>query len=380
MIQDHASDVQPPPQIIASPDALDVLAARLLQEPRIAIDTESNSLYAYNEQVCLIQISIPGTNYLIDPLILDELDVLAPIFSSDTIEKVFHAADYDLAVLRRDFDFHCISLFDTMWAARILGWPRVGLASILATHFDVHANKRFQRYNWGQRPLDDEALRYAWMDSFFLLRLREIQKEQLITMGRWAEAQEVFDYVCEHAQHPHHHNVADYFWRIKGVHDLSQYEQKILYQLYLWREDVAQKMDRPTAKVISNNRLIDLVHIQPHNHPELYDTGLTHYQVRRFGKGILNALRRRSLPTPPPQAAHTRPPAAVTERYNTLKAWRRDVAAQRHVDSDVILPNVVLHALSQNPPETLAEFLQMPGIGPWRQQAYGPDILQLLRS
>jgi len=378
MTQNHSQLTQQEPQIIASPDALDALAARLLQEPRVALDTESNSLHAYNEQVCLIQISIPGTNYLIDPLALDDLSVLAPMFATDTIEKVFHAADYDLLVLNRDFDFHCVSLFDTMWAARILGWPRVGLANILETYFHVHANKRFQRYNWGQRPIEAEALRYAWMDSHFLLDLREIQKEQLVAQGRWAEAQEIFDYLCEHALHPRHHSLAEYFWRVKGIHDLSRYEQKVLYQLYLWREDMAQRLERPTVKVISNNRLMTLARAQPHNRAELYDAGLTHHQIRRFGQGILKALCDKALPTPPRPEMQERPSVKVSERYHTLKAWRRDVAAQRRVDSDVILPNAVLWSLAKNPPADLAALLQVSGIGPWRQQAYGPDILRLV--
>jgi ribonuclease D len=267
-----------------------------------------------------------------------------------------------------------------MWAARILGWPKVGLADILGGHFGVHANKRFQRYNWGQRPLDPQALTYAWMDSYYLLELRDIQKQALIDKGRWEEAQEVFTYVCQHATNHQAYTSEDYFWRIKGIHDLNSNEQKRLYQLHLWREKTASRLDRPTVKVISNKRLVQLARIQPRNRHELYDAGLTHHQVRRFGSGVLDAMHNPLTPIPPSPTNHERPPTHVIDRYNTLKAWRKDIAFHRGVDSDVILPNAVLWEIAHHPPNSLDDLLAISGIGPWRQATYGPDILKLVSN
>ena len=163
-----------------------------MQHPVVAVDTEANSLYAYRERVCLIQISIPGINYLVDPLAIEDMSPLGIVFSAPHIEKVFHAADYDLIVLLRDFGFMCSSLFDTMWAARVLGWPKVGLGDILEKYYGLSVNKSYQRYNWGKRPLAPAALTYAWMDSHYLLSLRDMQITELKSKGRWEEAQEIF--------------------------------------------------------------------------------------------------------------------------------------------------------------------------------------------
>ena len=103
------------------------MVADLSAQSRIAVDTESNSLHAYREQVCLIQFSTPEKDYVVDPLALEDLSPLAPIFSNPKIEKIFHAAEYDLICLRRDFGFKFANLFDTMHAARVLGYPFVGL-------------------------------------------------------------------------------------------------------------------------------------------------------------------------------------------------------------------------------------------------------------
>src|SRR5512133_979872 len=99
------------PQNVAPPVWVDTLKAlakmveSLSQEPRIAVDTESNSLFAYQEKVCLIQISIPETDYLIDPFSFNDLSPLAPVFANPGVEKIFHAAEYDLICLKRDYHF-----------------------------------------------------------------------------------------------------------------------------------------------------------------------------------------------------------------------------------------------------------------------------------
>ena len=119
----------PPPVWIATPADLQKLADDLECWTRIAVDTESNSLHAFREQLCLIQFSTPQTDYLVDPLALNDLSPLAPIFANPEIEKIFHAAEYDLICLKRDFDITVTNLFDTMQAARILGYKQVGLDS-----------------------------------------------------------------------------------------------------------------------------------------------------------------------------------------------------------------------------------------------------------
>ncbi len=154
-----------PSQVITHAAALRTLANELQRHPIIAVDTESNSLYAYRERVCLIQFSTPLADTLVDPLALDDLTPLAPIFADPKIEKVFHAAEYDLICLKRDFGFEFANLFDTLVAARILGRKHVGLGAILAAEFNVEQDKRFQRANWGARPLPPDHLFYAVQDT-----------------------------------------------------------------------------------------------------------------------------------------------------------------------------------------------------------------------
>ncbi len=367
----------PPPQLVETPAAFEQMVNRLLQEPSVAVDTESNSLYAYHERVCLIQFSIPGEDYLVDPLVLQGLRPLAPFFASEEIEKIFHGSDYDLIVLQRDYQFTCGKLFDTMWAARTLGWPQVGLGNILENYFGVHPDKKFQRYNWGRRPLNLEAVTYARTDTHYLLPLRDLQRNALKEQGRWEEAQEIFTYLREHVSQPSLLDPEVTFWRIKGIQELHDQEKTTLYQLHLWREEMAQRLNRPTMKVIGNRQLLTLAHVQPRTKRDLATAGLTKHQIEKFGDSIMHALRTKHHPLPTPQNDNKRPPDEVMDRYQALRAWRKEVAAFRGVDSDVILPNAALWTLAWHPPATLDDLLSVPSIGPWREKTYGPDLLAL---
>ena len=86
----------PKATFVDSSKKLDEMIPDLMKEPIVAVDTESNSLYAYQERVCLIQFSIPERDFLVDPLAVSDLSTLGSLFASPEIEKIFHAAEYDL--------------------------------------------------------------------------------------------------------------------------------------------------------------------------------------------------------------------------------------------------------------------------------------------
>ena len=114
-------DTLAPPLLIQDEAPLREMTLELQSHPLIAVDTESNSLYAYREQVCLIQFSIPGKDYLVDPLAIPDMNPLSKIFGDPSSEKILHGAEYDVMCLKRDFGFAFAHLFDTCLAWRTLG-------------------------------------------------------------------------------------------------------------------------------------------------------------------------------------------------------------------------------------------------------------------
>ena len=186
-----------PAQLVITDDSLCTVVTKLNRERVIAVDTESNSLHAYKEKVCLIQFSTREEDFIIDPIAVGNLDILRPVFANQNIEKVFHAAEYDLIVLWRDFGWKVNNLFDTMVAARTLGWEKVGLAAILSKHYSVPINKKFQRADWAARPLNDDQLSYAQLDTHYLLRLRDYLEDKIRKVRQLPEVYEEFERISE---------------------------------------------------------------------------------------------------------------------------------------------------------------------------------------
>lgn len=373
-----------PPFVVTDQAGLLALLEVARRSPAVAVDTESNSLFAYYHRICLIQVSLPGVDYVVDPLACD-VSPLQSLFADAACQKVFHAAENDILGFKRDYGFAFANVFDTMLAARILGWPQFGLAAILAERFGVTLDKRMQRTNWGQRPLHPDQVSYAQLDTHYLLPLRDQQVQALQQAGRWEEAQERFQSMTtlEWVEKPFD---SDGFWRIDGARSLSPRELSVLRELYLLRERLARQLDSPPFKVFDQRLLLTLSRQQPQTLGELRRTpALNANSARRFGQAILEAIASGlSAPAPLPprrvvdQNNNGRPDAHTLARYNALRNWRTARARQRGVEPDVVLTNDALMAIARQAPSSLEALAASDVVGPWKLQEYGPDILRVL--
>lgn len=350
------------------------MARDLLNQHQVAVDTESNSLYVYQEQVCLVQFSTPQTDYLLDSLALRNLQCLEPLFASPGIEKIFHAAEYDLICLRRDFGFQFANLFDTMVAARILGREGVGLGAMLEQEFGISLDKRYQRANWGERPLKPAMLAYARLDSHYLVSLRERMQAALEASGRWELAQEDFRRLCTAPAPQENHNPL--WWRAAGGKELTPQQAAVLESLCQYREDYARRVNLPPFKVIGNDALLALALVSPANLHGLEEAqALSMRQREKHATGVLHAIQR-GLSAKPLR----RPPAKRLDdhyllRLDALRNWRKDKGKEWGVESDVILPKDIMETIAQvapTSPEALAEVMKDL---PWRLNHFGTEIL-----
>ncbi len=383
MTQQPSTPDLPPPVIVDSPDRARVLRDELAGVRRLAIDTEANSLHAYDPQVCLIQISTDKQDYLVDPLRLNgHIDFLGRIFADPDVEKVFHAAEYDVMILRRDFGFDFENLFDTEIAARVLGWERFGLGSILEEHYGVGIDKSHQRADWGRRPLSDGLIRYARLDTHFLLDLRDELATRLEAGGHVEEAQEMFDEVSEAVWGGEGFD-PDGYWRIHEARDLSPQEMAVLRELYHYREHQARKRDVPVFKVMGKKTLVMLAQAMPRSLDELSRVrGISDYHVRHYGKGIVRLVKVGLEAEPPnrPPREGERPSDDVLHRYDALHTWRKERAARRGVSSEIVLSKDALWELARRAPRTQAELAEVECLGPWRRKTYGDEILSVIRA
>ena len=369
----------PPYKLITSQPDWQACVSELQTLPRFAIDLEANSMYAYRERICLIQISSPTQDYIIDPLSDVDLSPLGNLLANPSIEKIFHAAEYDLTLLKREFDWEVNYLFDTMWAARILGYERYGLANILETIFDVRLNKKYQKSDWCKRPLGDAQLNYAQHDTHFLFALRQHLLDELATNNQLEEASEIFE-AQTHVTPSNNEFTADSFWSINGVRDLSKEQQAVLCQINIYRDQIAQQRDLPLFKVLGDKTLVQIATIIPNNSYDLSRIqGMSNGQVRRYGKGLLNAIVvGKHTPPPPKPKRGKRPSDDVLNRYEKLHNWRKLRAQSRGVESDVIISRDALWAIARENPQTTQELATLEEVGDWRCQTYGNEIIELI--
>jgi len=365
-----------PPVWVDTSDALHALAAELQRHERIGVDTEANSLHAYREQVCLLQFSTPAADYLLDPLALDDLSPLAPVFASPAVEKIFHAAEYDILGLHRDFGFEFTNLFDTMVSARILGYEKVGLGALLKQHFGIRLEKRFQKADWGQRPLSPEMLDYARLDTHFLIPLRAILFEQLEAKGLLPLAEEDFARLT----HPLEGNGRPPLWQ-RGGHHLTPQQTAVLEALWHYREAEAERRNVPPFKVLDDRTLVALAQALPRNLGEVRRVpGMRGARVRHHGQGVLNAIRKGLKSAPRHLERPPRPDDAYRERLDALRRWRQQAAAEMGVPSDVVLPKPHMQAIAAANPKTPEELKPLMADIPWRFERFGEEILRAIPS
>lgn len=356
------------------------IAAEFSGISHLSVDTESNSLFAYQEQVCLIQFSTETNDYLVDPLAISDLSPLESVFADPRTEKIFHAAEYDIICLKRDFGYRFANIFDTMVAARILGRPAVGLGSVLEAEFGLQLDKRYQRANWGQRPLPPALKAYARYDSHYLIPLRHRLHAELVELDRWDLAQEDFQRLCQTAI-PNNDHSADACWRLAGNTEMTPRQAAVLQALCNYRDLRARQSNQPQFKVLSNSALVELALASPQNLTELMEIrSISPRLLERHATGLLQAVRDGQINAPPPRPRRNhRRDEELSNRLDALRNWRKETSQRWKVESDVILPRDVMQAIAETNPRSLPELEKIMESVPYRFKKFGAEIIAAIQ-
>jgi len=371
------------PILTTTPEVV-ALAAELKGQPAIAVDLEADSMHRYRERVCLMQLSVPGRTVLIDPLAGVDLMPLAEIFADAGVRKIFHAADYDLRSLHRDFNLEVRGLFDTMISAQLLGEEKIGLADVLGKYFGVTLDKRFQRADWSQRPLTAEMVAYAAEDTRHLHRLVTVFEPKLRELGRYDWAAEEFQ-LLEKVRFAEG-DKGPLCLRLKGAGTLDSRQLGVLEELLQWREREAERRDRPPFQVIGNAILLPLARQTPRTATALAVVAELPERLRdRYGRDLLAAINRgmtlpnSDLPVWPKSPRPERDPAADA-RLAALKVWRRNKATALAIDPGVLINNGLLELLARDNPQFVPQLESLPGLKNWQRRELGSELLAALRG
>jgi ribonuclease D len=374
-------------EIIDRLSDLKALSKDLAKQDVIAVDTEADSFYHYFDKTCLVQIATRKSCYLVDPLALGgpaELRPLAPIFASPKIRKIFHAAEYDIFVLKRDCGFTFSNLYDTMVSAQLLGYPAIGLAALIEHHFGIKVPKDEQRSDWSRRPLTDKQLDYAAGDVLYLVRLATKLEKELRHASRLKWAHEEFEALTQR-QWPERTFDQNGHMRIKGAKKLDPKALGVLRELYLMRDKRGREIDRPTFKVLGNRTLLELAETKPSRLSELADIkGVTDLILRRMGRDILDAIKQgKSSSRPPapklPSSNRKRIDRKTERLVNQLKRWRATRAQELELDPGVLCPNSSLEAIAWKNPEQPKDLEEVEELKGWFVKEFGEEVVAIAR-
>ena len=360
-------------------------AARILENAKsVGIDLEADSMFHFQEKVCLIQMAAPGACFLVDPLSAGNLSPLKPFFADPGIRKVFHGSDYDIRCLYRDFGITVTNLFDTQLACRFLGMTFTGLDAVLNLFYQIRLEKKFQKKDWSRRPLPGEMLDYAVQDAVHLNSLADRLEIRLMETGRLDWFLQECD--IQSRVRPSTENGGPRFLKFKGAGRLGRRTLAVLESLLALRESVAKKMDRPLYHVFNNEVILKLAVEKPVDMGRLKGLAvLSPMQFDRYGKEILNAIHAAMDLDPAvlpcyPGNREPSPDARVSARISALKKWRETAASYLEIEPGLLCNNAAITAIASKNPSDPESLFGIDILKPWQIHAVGEEIIAALQE
>jgi ribonuclease D len=368
-------------QIVTTRDALDAVVEELSRERVIGVDTEANSFFVYRERTCLVQVSSGDADFILDPQAVD----LAPfmeLLAEPRVEKIFHASEFDVLSLKRDYGVAIRNLFDTSIAAKAVGRKKLGLAGLVEEILGVALVKDEQRSDWGRRPLSPQQVQYAYADTRHLIDIAQVLKREVEAAGLAEEVAVDCERVLAKEPRPREYD-PESFERHSRARKLDPASRRVLRQLYLAREERAAGIDKPPFRVVGDDVLAEMAARKATTREQLRGiVGLTPPVLARHGDLLLETVRAALAmePLPMPRRAPGAFDPAEEERYEKLREWRRKLAEARKVEVEVIAGNAVLRAIAKVRPGSIDDLAVVPELDAYRRARYGEQLVAVLSA
>jgi ribonuclease D len=260
--------------------------------PVIALDTEYDSFRYFRDKLCLLQVQAGERAWLIDPLASLDLSFLGDVLIDPDVLKIFHAGDNDIRILKRDYAFAFRNIFDTHRAASLLGFRQLALSTLLETHLGVILEKKMQRSRWDIRPLSEEQLDYAALDTAHLPDLYRKLDTELREKGMEKEAKRLFVGLTAVAWRPKALDRLGHR-KLPGYAQLTSEQKERLRLLYRWRFEKATEINRACFMLLPDPQLVALARLKAASLQTMAGPGLLSVEgSHRFGPEILTILQR----------------------------------------------------------------------------------------
>jgi ribonuclease D len=369
-----------PPVIATLADLEAATAALAAGTGAVAVDAERASGYRYGQRAYLVQLRREGAGtILIDPVPFGDLRKLCAAIAD--AEWVVHAASQDLPSLR-ELGLEPTELFDTELAARLAGYERVGLATMVELLLGLRLAKEHSAVDWSRRPLPEPWLRYAALDVEVLLDLRDALEAELQRQGKLDWAQEEFAAVLRaSAPAPR----PDPWRRTSGIHRArNRRHLAVVRALWEERDRIARERDTAPGRVLSDASIVAAAMAMPESPDDLgrlagWGGRSTRRLVTTMWPVIVaaRALPDSELPRPAPPGEGPPPPnrwpdrdPAAASRLARARAVMTKLAETHRIPVENLLLPDLLRRLAWSPPgsdaASVASYLRTGGAREWQ--------------
>lgn len=347
----------------------------------LAVDTEFMRTHTFFAEPGLIQIADEYGVYLIDPTSVTNIEEMIPFLENEKIIKIMHSMSEDVGLLYHSVGAHIKGVFDTQIAAAFLGiGVSPGYQNLVSDVLGIQLDKGETRSDWLQRPLSDSQLQYAALDVIYLQKLYKVLQPRLHEKGYlsalFEEATHVVDQIIQSFERP---DIA--YLKLRGGWELSEYSQKLLKALVIWRDQTALSENIPKPWVFNDAALIDIANLKPKNVYELKRLkGLKSKSYKRFSEMVVNLVGNFDAEkTDEIQLIDPPIKGRELQLYRKLKSVVAAVSKitgmpDQLLGSRKMLENLVIHCLRLNSAQLSSDYLG------WRYPLLGEKFEQILQN
>ena len=325
----------------------------------------------------LLQVGDNGTQYLIDPIALSNVDALKPVFFDTKPLKILHACSEDLEVFKTIWGRVPGSLFDTQIAASYLGFGlQIGYQGLLNKMLGVEINKGETRSDWCQRPLTDKQKHYAAQDVAYLEDVYYQLTESLKRQSRLSWVEEDCEALLSAAAiEP---SPERYYLKFRHAWRLDNRRQQLLKNVCTWRELEARQRDKPRSFIIKD---VDILAIAqsvklPDTPQKLLDLGLHRMTVKKEADALLSILSQ--VRSDDELIEKLKPPIPVIAKplISELKSVAKDMSQDLELPIEVLVSKKTIEAFIMSCIELKLEEVKLNS--PWRNEVLYKNWMKII--
>ena len=376
-------------ELVTTFEKLDSVCNLAQQQKAVALDTEFVRTRTLSPHLGLIQLYDGHQLVLIDPLAIDDLSPFIALMENTRVVKVLHSCSEDLETFLTAFNTVPTPVFDSQFAASILGLgASLGYAKLVELLCDVSLDKGESRTDWIARPLREAQLSYAANDVLYLLPCYEHLVEKINEAGKleW-----VYQEIAQLADKKRSQMPEEFaYMQIKNNWRLSKEQLTVLQALAAWRLATARKKDMALNFVFKEIHLYEAARLMPSSKSGLSQLhGVNPQSIRRYGETIITLIseaRDKYAATSEsqrlPKVSRLIDVASYKQTLASLKAVSDKIANENNVSPEVIASKKQLNQVLKwnwfDNDETRVLGLKPDVLSGWRAPVYVLDLEKLL--